>query len=130
MISTESRGCLGIDFITALCFKQVPALADAARSALALAGIDTVNVIVGDGTLGWRPGAPYDVIVVAAAGPGVPDPLVHQLADGGQLVAPIEEHGSQHLMRFTKRGDRLDRGESLGGVRFVRLIGRHGFEEG
>jgi len=108
--------------------ERLPVLAEAARSALSLAGIDTVTVIVGDGTLGWRPGAPYDAILVAAAGPGVPEPLVSQLGDGGQLVAPVEERGRQRLMRYTKQGDRMD-GEPLGGVRFVRLIGRHGFNE-
>jgi protein-L-isoaspartate(D-aspartate) O-methyltransferase len=108
--------------------ERLPRLVEAARSALMLAGIDTVTVILGDGTLGWRPGAPYDAILVAAAGPSVPEPLVSQLAEGGQLVVPVEERGTQQMMRYAKRANRLD-AEPLGSVRFVRLIGRHGFNE-
>jgi protein-L-isoaspartate(D-aspartate) O-methyltransferase len=114
---------------TVTTIERLPALADAARGALSLAGIDTVTVIVGDGTLGWRPGAPYDAILVAAAGPAIPEPLVSQLGEGGQLVAPVEARGTQRLMLYTKKDNRLDGGEPLGGVRFVRLIGRHGFTE-
>ena len=71
--------------------ERVPALAAAARRALDQAGVANVSVLVGDGSLGWRPFAPYHAILVSAAGPRVPQPLVEQLAeDGGRLVMPIE----------------------------------------
>ena len=64
-------------------------LAREAKEALDRAGITNVSVMVGDGTLGWRPYAPYDAILVAAASPDIPEPLLEQLAEGGRLVIPI-----------------------------------------
>ncbi len=89
-------------------------------------GVHGVMVVVGDGTLGWRPTAPYDAILVAAASPEIPEPLLEQLARGGRLVIPLERGREQLLVRYTKRApDRLDE-EPLGPVQFVPLIGRHG----
>ena len=119
-----------------------PRLAAKARAALAEAGAgqSEIEVVVGDGTLGWSEEAPYDAIVVTAAGPEPPQPLLEQLAPGGRLVIPIgPKHRSQHLMRYTRRrpaasddnGDRAPsdeyRTERLTPVRFVPLIGTHGF---
>lgn len=104
-------------------------LARGAKAALAAAGIRNVLVITGDGTLGWRPLAPYEAIVVAAAGPSVPSPLLDQLDDGGRLVAPVVEGGAQVLIRVTRRGETFER-EVLGPAQFVPLIGRHGFPKG
>ena len=70
-------------------------LAQNARAALEAAGIRNVTVLVGDGTLGWRPFAPYDAILVAAASPEVPAPLMEQLAPGGRMVIPIGDRHSQ-----------------------------------
>ena len=82
---------------------------------------------MGDGTQGWAEGAPYDAIVVTAAGPEPPGPLLEQLAEGGRLVIPLGRlHDGQDLVRLTRRGDHFDR-EKLGDVRFVPLIGEHGF---
>ncbi len=115
------------------------ALAEKARAALAaLAAQDCgeVEVVVGDGTLGWPAEAPYDAIVVTAAGPTPPPPLLEQLAPGGRLVIPIgPRHGSQHLMRYTRRHPAGEdpppsdayREERLTPVRFVPLIGTHGY---
>lgn len=101
-------------------------LARTARAALDAAGIGNVTVLVGDGSLGWRPYAPYDAILVAAAGPDVPGPLVEQLVDGGSLIMPLTGPSGQELVRVTRRGTGtvMDR---LGDARFVPLIGRHGF---
>ena len=117
-----------------------PALAEKARAALAGHGLGDVKVVVGDGTLGWPEEAPYDAIVVTAAGPAPPPPLLEQLAPGGRLVMPVgSRHGNQHLMRYTRYGtadpqsDRDGalreeyRTERLTPVRFVPLIGSHGF---
>ena len=121
------------------------ALAEKARAAVACQGLGEVEVVVGDGTLGWPEAAPYDAIVVTAAGPAPPPPLLEQLAPGGRLVIPIgPRHDHQHLMRYTRRGqadaDGGDGGngslgheyreERLTPVRFVPLIGAHGFGPG
>jgi protein-L-isoaspartate(D-aspartate) O-methyltransferase len=105
--------------------ERVSDLARNAKQALAAAGIRNVLVITGDGTLGWRPRAPYDAIVVAAAGPAAPPPLLEQLVEGGRLVVPLDHGGTQTLARFTRRGDGFDR-EDLGSAQFVPLIGHHG----
>jgi protein-L-isoaspartate(D-aspartate) O-methyltransferase len=106
--------------------ERVHGLARLAKGALAAAGVRNVLVITGDGTIGWRPLAPYDAVVVAAAGPTVPQPLLDQLADGGRLVAPVSIGGAQTLIRLSRRGDTFDR-EELGPAQFVPLIGQHGF---
>ena len=106
--------------------ERLPSLAYAAREALAQAGITNVSVLVGDGTLGWRPYAPFDAIVVSAASPKVPEPLVEQLAPGGRLVIPLGAGDTQVLTLFERQADQLVRKE-VTDVRFVPLIGRHGF---
>jgi len=73
---------------TVFSVERVPELAQSARAALEAAGISNAIVLVGDGTLGWRPFAPYDAILVAAASPEIPAPLVEQLAPGGKMVIP------------------------------------------
>ncbi len=110
--------------------ERIPELADRARAALADTGRNNVMVVVGDGSLGWRPTAPYDAILVAAAGPVVPEPLLSQLRDGGRLVMPVQDAGgTQRLTCVTRNGDRHESLE-LGDARFVPLVGRHGFEAG
>ena len=106
--------------------ERIPALAQAARDALAAAGVRHVTVMVGDGSLGWRPYAPYDAIIVAAASPDVPAPLVDQLTPGGRLILPIGDRDSQTLTLVTRDGDRV-RVEPISDVRFVPLLGQFGF---
>ena len=106
--------------------ERLPEVAAMARRNLELAGIDNVEVFVGDGTRGWPEAAPYAGIVITAAGPEVPAPLLAQLADGGRLVAPIGGREIQELVRIVRRGDRYGR-ESAGPVRFVPLLGEHGW---
>lgn len=69
--------------------EREPELAEHASATLRRLGFDAVEVAVGDGSLGWPAGAPYAVILVAAAARGVPAPLVDQLADGGRMVIPV-----------------------------------------
>lgn len=106
--------------------ERIARLVRSARAALESAGVEGVRVFKGDGSLGWPAEAPYDGILVAAAAPDVPEPLVEQLSEGGHLVLPLEQGGRQQLVRVTRRGGRL-RKESLGKAQFVPLIGRHGY---
>lgn len=106
--------------------ERIPALAQGARDALESAGIRNVTVLVGDGTLGWRPFAPYDAILVAAASPDVPAPLVEQLAPAGRMVIPLGDRAAQTLTLVQREGDQL-RTRTVADVRFVPLLGEFGF---
>jgi protein-L-isoaspartate(D-aspartate) O-methyltransferase len=105
-----------------------PDLADTARSNLRRHGALDVEVIVGDGTLGASDSAPFDAIVIAAAHPTVPDPLVGQLAPGGRLVHPVGQGGHEQVALFDKGPNGLVRRRTITGAHFVRLVGEHGFE--
>jgi protein-L-isoaspartate(D-aspartate) O-methyltransferase len=105
-------------------------LAEQASGRLTALGFTNVHVLHGDGTLGWPEHAPYDAIAVAAGGPEVPEALLEQLAPGGRLVIPVGPDASlQELVRVTRVGLHEFRQESLGGVRFVPLIGEQGWPE-
>ena len=106
----------------------VSALAETAKKNVMNAGFgDRVTIINADGSKGYPEKAPFDRILVAAAAPRVPKPLVDQLKSGGVLVIPV---GSpflfQNLMKLTKQGDGKILEENLGGVSFVPLTGEHG----
>ncbi|HTC24871.1 MAG TPA: protein-L-isoaspartate O-methyltransferase, partial [Gemmatimonadales bacterium] len=113
---------------TVFSVERVPALAQSARAALDAAGLRNVTVLVGDGTLGWRPFAPYDAILVAAGSPEVPDPLVEQLSPTGRMVIPLGDRESQVLTLVTRDAVAGTRRTTLGDVRFVPLLGKHGFQ--
>jgi protein-L-isoaspartate(D-aspartate) O-methyltransferase len=103
-------------------------LAAAARANLAADGVANAHVVVGDGSLGLPGHAPYDAIVVAAAHPLVPPPLVEQLAEGGRLVQPIGPSGAEDVTLFRRRADgALERERSVTRAYFVALRGRYGF---
>jgi protein-L-isoaspartate(D-aspartate) O-methyltransferase len=106
--------------------ERLPALAQTARAALKSAGIRNVTVLVGDGTLGWRPLGPYDAILVAAASPEVPAPLLEQLAPGGRMVIPLGDRANQVLTLVQREGDAF-RTSTVADVRFVPLLGEFGF---
>lgn len=103
-------------------------LAATARANLEAAGVASVTVHVGDGTLGLPERAPFDAIVVTAGGPNLPQPLVDQLAPGGRLVMPIgPSERDLWLAVFTREADGSVMREDLMRVAFVRLVGRHGW---
>ena len=107
--------------------ERIPAIACLARKNLKLLGIQNVEVIEGDGTQGYPINSPYNGIIVTAATPEIPQALTDQLVDGGRLVAPIGGRDVQELVALEKQGDRMIP-EYHGGVRFVPLIGKHGWE--
>jgi protein-L-isoaspartate(D-aspartate) O-methyltransferase len=102
-------------------------LARAARERLDALGYP-VEIHVGDGSAGWPDAAPYAGIVVAAAAPDVPEPLIAQLADGGRVIVPVGSRIHQELKVVERAGDRL-REEWLEPCVFVPLVGRYGFPE-
>src|SRR6266480_511230 len=93
------------------------------------AGYDGVRVVVGDGSTGWPDGAPYDAIIVTAAGPSVPKPLLEQLSpEGGRLVMPVGSREQQWLTVVERNGSALTQ-RAVEPVVFVPLVGEHGFRE-
>jgi protein-L-isoaspartate(D-aspartate) O-methyltransferase len=102
-------------------------IARTARIHLERQAVDNATVLVGDGSAGLPEHAPYDAILVAAAFPQVPAPLVEQLAQGGRLVQPIGFGGVDEVVLFEKRGAVLERRRLVTGAHFVRLYGEHGF---
>jgi protein-L-isoaspartate(D-aspartate) O-methyltransferase len=106
--------------------ERFPDLATQARANLAAAGVDRVRVVVGDGTLGVPEHAPYQAIVVAAAAPRIPPPLVEQLAPGGRLVHPVGPGGREDVTVFSKQAGRLVVEARLVPARFVPLVGAYG----
>jgi protein-L-isoaspartate(D-aspartate) O-methyltransferase len=98
-----------------------------ARETLESLRIFNLNLKLADGSLGWPENAPYDAILVAAAAPEVPPPLLEQLAEGGRLVIPVGQ-GTQKLMRITRRQDKFQQ-EILTACTFVPLKGKYGWPE-
>ena len=107
--------------------ERIAELAEAARARLREMGYANVDVRVADGTLGWPEQAPYDAIVVSAAAPRIPQPLLDQLADGGRMVIPVGDLRGQDLVLAERKG-RAVRTRSICGCVFVRLIGKEGWK--
>jgi protein-L-isoaspartate(D-aspartate) O-methyltransferase len=107
--------------------ERYPELSARAGEALRAAGYPDVQLVVGDGTRGFPENAPYDAIIVGAAGPSVPEPLLAQLSpEGGKLVMPVGSREHQQLTVVQRRGEEyLQRARDA--VVFVPLIGEHGF---
>jgi protein-L-isoaspartate(D-aspartate) O-methyltransferase len=101
-------------------------LAASARMHLARLGATNVAVVVGDGSEGLPEHAPYDAILVSAAFPRVPPPLIAQLAERGRLVQPIGRGGDEDVVLFRTQDEALRRVRTVAGARFVPLVGRHG----
>jgi protein-L-isoaspartate(D-aspartate) O-methyltransferase len=112
-------------FVTSV--ERWPELAAQARRNLAGQGIDNVHVVEGDGTEGVPAAAPYDAVLVSAAFPEVPRPLIEQLRPGGRLVQPIGSGGDEQVTLFQRTREGLEQRERLCAARFVRLHGRHGY---
>ncbi len=108
--------------------ERIPSIADRARKTLDSLGYSNIAIRIGDGTLGWEEFAPFDAILVTAGAPDIPPPYMEQLAEGGRLVIPVGGEFVQELVRLTKKKERIVR-ENLGGCRFVKLIGRYGWQE-
>ena len=105
----------------------IPELAALAARTLTDLGYTNVHVHAGDGSLGWLETAPYDGILVAAAAPSAPQPLLDQLADGGRLVIPVGSRGFQQLEVWRRTGQKFERQVNLA-VAFVPLRGEHGWK--
>ena len=109
--------------------ERIPELAEWARDNLERMGYsDRVTVVVGDGTLGLPEEAPFDRIIVTAAAPKVPEPLLEQLKPGGRLVIPVGDTWTQDLLLIVKKETGEIEEVPTIPVLFVPLIGKHGWE--
>jgi len=108
--------------------ERIRPLAMRARKVLDSLGLLNVNIKVDDGTCGWEEEAPFDAIIVTAGAPEIPEALVAQLAQGGRLVLPVGNQSSQTLVKVRKGQDGALSVEQSIGCRFVKLIGKHGWE--
>jgi protein-L-isoaspartate(D-aspartate) O-methyltransferase len=108
--------------------ERIKSLLVNARKLLAQLGYDNILFKAFDGTLGWKEHAPFDAIMVTAGAPRLPEPLIDQLADNGRIIIPVGDRYTQELIKITKKGKDLEQ-KSLGGCRFVNLIGVHGWSD-
>jgi protein-L-isoaspartate(D-aspartate) O-methyltransferase len=103
-------------------------LAESAQTVLSRLGFENIDYYIGDGSGGWPEKRVFERIIVTAAVPSVPEPLLEQLADGGILVAPVGPEGTQELQVVEKYKDQIT-AQSICACRFVKLVGRYGFGE-
>jgi protein-L-isoaspartate(D-aspartate) O-methyltransferase len=103
-------------------------LSQKARTVLQRLGFH-VTCRIGDGTIGYREGGPYDGIIITAGAPDVPEPLARQLAIGGKMIVPIGSLEEQRLYTVVRTGDEAWKAEDVGPAKFVPLIGRSGWDE-
>lgn len=109
--------------------ERIPALLQQARDAIQRTGVRNVSLLLGDGTIGWREYAPYDAILVGAGAPGLPQPLVDQLGEGGRLIVPVGDREEQKLIVVERKNGKIETHE-VAPVRFVPLVGSHGWSPG
>jgi len=109
--------------------ERIGALADRAAAEYQTLGIDNIQVKTGDGTLGWPEAAPFDRIIITAASPEIPEPLMEQLAMNGILVIPVGTRYSQQLLKIRKTDHGLKEEYHTPCI-FVPLIGKYGWQEG
>ena len=108
--------------------ERIKSLLGNARKLLSQLGYDNILFKTFDGTLGWKEYAPFDAIMVTAGAPSLTEPLIDQLADDGRMIIPVGDRYSQELIKVIRKGKSLEQ-ESLGGCRFVNLIGVHGWSD-
>lgn len=108
--------------------ERIRPLALKARKALDSLGLLNINIKISDGTIGWKEEAPFDAILVTAGAPVIPSGLVDELAPGGRLVIPVGDQYEQTLVKITKQEDGSIEQQNLIGCRFVKLIGKFGWE--
>lgn len=113
---------------TVYSIERISTLASRTRKLLDELGYYNIHIRIGDGTMGMPQDAPYDGIIVTAGAPHVPEALVEQLKEDGRLVIPVGDQSIQDLKRLTKTKDGVKE-ESMGGCRFVKLIGKNGWRE-
>jgi protein-L-isoaspartate(D-aspartate) O-methyltransferase len=104
--------------------ERVRELSQRARKALDLMALKNVALLVGDGTIGWRKYAPFDVVVVSAASPSIPSALVDQLGERGRMLIPVGARDSQELVLVRKDGFIVSEEVVKGECTFVPLLGR------
>jgi protein-L-isoaspartate(D-aspartate) O-methyltransferase len=109
--------------------ERITELAARARKILDQMNCYNVEIKIFDGTYGWKEKGPFDAIMVTAGAPEIPEPFMDQLVLGGRLVIPVGEVGLQDLYQIIRTEDEIIR-KNLGGCRFVKLIGNHGWDEG
>jgi protein-L-isoaspartate(D-aspartate) O-methyltransferase len=108
--------------------ERFASLADRARQVLAQRGYTNVQVHEGDGTLGWAETAPYQAVLITAAAPYPPQPILEQLSEGGRLVIPVGDRYAQDLQVWTRQGKSYT-SESIIPVSFVPLRGKYGWSD-
>jgi protein-L-isoaspartate(D-aspartate) O-methyltransferase len=108
--------------------ERIPELAHEAAQRLENLGVSNVSVVESDGTIGLPEEAPFDGILVTAAGPTVPPPLLEQLAEGGRLVIPVGSRMGQMLEVWHRTQGETQR-QAIAPVAFVPLVGEHGWDE-
>lgn len=108
--------------------ERVEPLAEEAKRRFEKLGLKNIKVYVKDGTEGLPDESPFDKIIITAATPDIPQPLVEQLKEGGIIVAPVGERYSQYMLKAIKKGKELERSYLIP-VAFVPLIGRYGWKE-
>lgn len=106
--------------------ERIASLLQRAEGILDELGYTNIFLKVFDGTLGWKAHSPYDAIIVTAAAPSIPEPLMDQLKEGGRVVIPVGDRVGQELIKITKKDGKFLE-EDLIGVRFVSLIGEYGW---
>jgi len=107
--------------------ERMKTLSERAGAALRDLGYQNVHLKVGDGTLGWPEAAPFERVLITAAAPEIPQPLVEQLAEGGIILAPVGDRFSQQLEKTVKEKGRLYREYHTPCV-FVPLVGKYGWK--
>lgn len=109
--------------------ERIPELAAFGRKNLMDAGYARVKVIVGDGTLGYDTGAPWDRILVTACSPAIPPPLVEQLKVGGKLGLPVGQYSLYQTWTVAEKTENEIKRVEYGGCSFVPLVGAHGWQD-
>ena len=106
----------------------IPELVQIAKKEMNLLGITNAKILERDGSEGFSQKAPFDRIIITAACPQIPPPLIDQLANGGIIIAPVGNLDNQTMVKGVKTNGKLDL-EFLGSFRFVPMKGKHGFKE-
>jgi len=107
--------------------ERISSLGAKARRILDELGYANILIRISDGTYGWEEETPFDGVIVTAGAPEVPKTLCEQLKIGGRMVIPVGDEYSQILLKIVRK-DTGYKKEDLGGVRFVKLIGDHGWK--